>query len=100
MNQNERMIKLCTASAEVLERVDRVLDGREAAHGADDINLKTITLKEAAERLGVSRPTVYRLVRKGEIKTALIAGLERVRLASLVEYATRPVDRRLAAVGC
>ena len=92
MNQNERMIKIATASPSVLDRVDRVLEGRAETQAAE-ANVKTITLTNAAERLGVSRPTIYRLVKAGEIETSLIGGLERVRLQSLLDYATRPVTR-------
>ena len=94
METNERFIKLAKASPTVLERVDRVLEGRaETASG--EVELRTLTLTDAATRLGVSRPTVYRLVQRGELATVLIGGLERIPLRALTAYATRPARRHV-----
>lgn len=88
MNDKDRFQKLLTASPEVLEKVDSVLEGR-AQPLSENINLMTLTLLEAAKRIGVSRPTIYRLVKRGELETVLIGGLERVRLESLINLATK-----------
>lgn len=94
MDTNERLIKLAKASPLVLERVDRALEGREETE-PDKIALRTVTLTDAATRLGVSRPTIYRLVQRGELTTVLIGGLERIPLRALVAYATRPTRRHI-----
>lgn len=44
-----------------------------------------LTLTEAAELLGVSRSTVYRLVRQGTLRTVHIGVLHRVPRTALVE---------------
>ena len=92
MDVNARLAKLLKASPTTLEKIDALLDGRAHADAAE-IDLRTITLKEAATRLGVSRPTVYRLIRSRALETVLIGGYERVPLRSLVAYATRTTRR-------
>lgn len=98
MDLNERLIKIAKATPTTLEQIDLILEGRSVPPASNDVDLRTITLKDAALRLGVSRPTVYRLVRSGDLETVLIGGLERIRLRSLVSYATRPVRRARASV--
>ena len=92
MGTDERLSKLLKASPTTLEKIDAILDGR-ARPDAADIDLRTITLKEAAIRLGVSRPTVYRLIRSRALETVLIGGYDRIPLRSLVAYATRSASR-------
>jgi excisionase family DNA binding protein len=48
-------------------------------------NEEWVTMTEASERLGVSRPKISRLARKGVIKTKLNPLDGRVRLVNLVE---------------
>lgn len=91
MDTNERLIKIAQASPSTLEQIDNVLEGRPASSG--DIDLRTLNFKEAAKRLGISRPTVYRLVKDHLIETVLIGGLERIPMRNLVAYATRPARR-------
>ena len=88
MGTDERLAKLLKASPTTLEKIDAILDGRAHTDVAE-IDLRTITLKDAATRLGVSRPTVYRLIRNRALETVLIGGYERVPLRSLIAYATR-----------
>jgi len=88
METNERFRRIASASSSTLERIDQILEGQED-------NLRTITLKDAAKRLGVSRPTVYRMVRDGALTTVLIGGLERIPVRALVDYATRPARPRV-----
>jgi len=94
-NQNmaidEVFRKLACATPDQVSQVSRILDG--SAIGAAEPNLKTLTIKEAAERLGVSRPTMYRVVRDREVESVRICGTDRVRLESLIAYATRPSSR-------
>ena len=91
MEATTRMHKILEAPAATLEQVDAILEGRATL--VDDAGLKTVTLKEAANRLGVSRPTVYRIVKSGDLDTVLIGGLERIPVRALTAYATRSVRR-------
>ena len=92
MRTEERLAKLLKASPTTLKKIDAILDGQTHADAAE-IDLRTITIQEAATRLGVSRPTVYRLIRSRAIKTVHIGSRERVPLSSLIAYATRPARK-------
>lgn len=86
MTTNERMMKICAADPALLARVDAVLNGTNTRAPKEDPDVRTCTLTEAARRIGVSRPTVYRLIRKGVIRTIPLCGVSRVVLQSLFDY--------------
>jgi excisionase family DNA binding protein len=50
-----------------------------------------LTVEEAAERLGISRTTTFRLVRTGEIESVRIGRLRRIHVDAVNAYATRLV---------
>lgn len=52
-----------------------------------DEDLRLVTSTEAAKRLNVSRPTVYRMVKRGRIETVTLDGVRRIRLQSLIDFA-------------
>ena len=88
MNVNERLLKMATASADVLARVDHVLLGTDGGTiGKQDEDTRLITITEAARRLNLSRPTVYRLTKLGRLDVVPLEGVNRVRLQSVVDYA-------------
>lgn len=91
MNATERMKKILAAPAATLKQVDAILEGRATLGDGDD--LRTITFQEAADRLNVSRPTIYRIINSGQLETVLIGGLERIPVRALTAYATRRVRR-------
>lgn len=86
MSTNERLLKLATADATTLARVDAVLNHTDGNTNKHDSDTRTVTYTEAAKRLGVSRPTVYRLVRAGRLRTVKLCGVNRVVLASLTDF--------------
>ena len=47
--------------------------------------------QELAERLGVSRPTIYRLARAGRLRTVKLCGVNRVVLSSLSDFVSEGV---------
>ena len=47
-----------------------------------------LTVKEAADRLGIGRTLMYSLIRTGEVRSVHIGRLHRVRLADLETYIT------------
>ena len=53
-----------------------------------------ITVDEAAERLGVSRSTMYRLIADGEIPVVKLRDLTRVRESDLVDYVATQSAKR------
>ena len=85
MDYNQRLIKLATADSKTLERIDSILEGGD--HTFQDEDLRTVTLTSAAQRLNVSRVTIYRLCKAGKIQRVALNGVSRIRLQSLIAYA-------------
>ena len=90
MSATERMQKLLTASPTMLAKIDKVLDGEDTSPKPEP-DTRTITFTQAAKRLGVSRPTVYRLTRAGRLRTVKLCGVNRVVLSSLTDFVNEGV---------
>ena len=60
-------------------------DGRKPGKVDDDLRLVTYT--EAAKRLNLSRPTVYRLAKAGRLDVVPLDGVNRIRLKSVIDFA-------------
>ena len=75
MNERERMMKLLAANPATLAKVDAVLDGTDFKPGKADDDCRLITHTEAARRLNLSRPTVYRLARAGRLAVVPLDGI-------------------------
>ena len=52
-----------------------------------------ITVREAAERLGLGRSLTYEFIRKGELASIKIGGARRVAVADLEEFVVRLRER-------
>lgn len=88
MTTNERLLKIATANSETLARVDAVLNGTDGGTIAKrEEDTRLITYTEAAKRLNLSRPTIYKLVKMGRLATVPIDGVRRIRLQSVFDYA-------------
>ena len=90
MTVSERMQKLLTANPTMLAKIDKVLDGEDATTKPEP-DTRTITFTQAAKRLGISRPTVYRLTRIGRLRTVKLCGVNRVVLSSLTDFVNEGV---------
>ncbi len=88
LSVNERMLKIATANPAVLARVDAVLCGDTTAQKPEAC-LRLITYTEAAKRMGVSRPTVYRLAKAGRLEIVPLNGVNRIRLQSVVDCVSK-----------
>ena len=86
MTDKERMLRLATADAATLARVDEVLAGTSANAGSSRRTLELLTMTEAARRMNLSRVTVYRMVRKGVLQTVQLNGINRVKLQSMIDF--------------
>ena len=88
MTPNERLLKLATANHAMLASVDAVLNGTDDRMVRAEADCRLITYTEAAKRLNVSRPTVYRLVRAGRLEIVPLAGANRITMKSVIDLAT------------
>lgn len=87
MDNNERIIAFLRASEDQLKRIDEILEGGDRPSVKAEPETRLITQEEAARRLGISRTTVWRLIREGALLTVNQRGKKRVRLDSLLRYA-------------
>ena len=86
LNTNERLLKIATAIPAVLARVDAILDGSDTTPTPVEVDCRTVTFTEAAKRMGVSRPTIYRLARAGRLEIVPLNGVNRIKLQSVFDY--------------
>ena len=87
MRDNERMMKLLAATPQTLAKVDAVLNGTDGRSDKADDDCRLVTYTEAARRLYLSRPTVYRLIKLGRLEIVPLDGVNRVRLQSVIDFA-------------
>ena len=87
MTDKDRMLRVLNASPEMLRKIDDILMDRDKRCQSSDEDIRTLTFTEAAERLRVSRPTIYRLVKSSRLETVALEGSRRIRLQSLLDVA-------------
>ncbi len=80
-------MKVLAASPATLAKVDAVLNGTDGVTSKKEVDTRLVTFTEAAKRLNVSRPTVYRLTRLGRLDIVPLDGVNRIRLQSVFDYA-------------
>ena len=85
-------MKLLAANPATLAKVDAVLNGTDGKPDKADTDCRLVTFTEAAERLNLSRPTVYRLAKAGRLEVVPLDGVNRIRLRSVVDYITNPPE--------
>lgn len=56
-----------------------------------------LRVREAADRLGISRATTYSLIQKGELRTVHIGASRRIPAEALVEFVRRREEQEAAA---
>jgi excisionase family DNA binding protein len=65
MNVEHRFQKLLTATPDQLAKIDALLEGKSSA--PEQVDARLLTLTAAAERMGLSRQTVFRMTRDGRL---------------------------------
>lgn len=85
MSNEQRMMRLLTANPATLARVDAVLNGTDSKPTKDD-DVRLCTYTEAAKKLNLSRPTIYRLVQAGRLETVHLNGTRRIKLKSIAAF--------------
>lgn len=86
MSTNERLLKLATADAVTLARVDAVLNHTDNTSQAKDPDVRLLTYTETAKMMRLSRPTVYRLARAGKLRVVPLNGINRILYSSVIDY--------------
>ena len=81
------MMKLLAATPLTLAKVDAVLNGADGKPVKADDDCRLVTYTEAAKRLNLSRPTVYRLAKTGRLDVVPLDGVNRIRLKSIIDFA-------------
>ena len=85
---NERLAAILAANPKTLARIDAILDGEDSTSGEKhDADCRTVTFTDAARRMGVSRMTIYRLVKAGRLRVVPLLGVNRIALSSVEDYA-------------
>ena len=83
-NQNERLLKFLQASPETQAEIDRILEGKVAARVETTTGPLLYGMSAAAKFLGVSRATLWRMLKAGRLtKVDILPGSSRVRRADL-----------------
>lgn len=81
MDANERMLKLLQATPEMLAEIDAVLAGNKQPETTGPL---LMSMTAGCEYLGVSRTTLWRLIKKGRIETVeFMPGSHKVRRRDL-----------------
>jgi excisionase family DNA binding protein len=87
MSPDQRMMKILTADHATLARVDAVLEGKTVEKPNDPGDRRLLTQTQAAEILGCSRMTIFRMIRDGRLDAVEIRnGRLRISSAALTNF--------------
>ncbi len=90
MSDKDIMLKLITAPDAVKRKVADLLDGKIETPQVDAAqekeNKRLVTITEAAKLLGISRPTLYGLAKRGHLDIVPLNGVRRVSMRSINAY--------------
>ena len=83
-DSNERLMRILQASPEQLTAIDRVLEGKVEPVRPERRGPFLLKMGEAAHLLGVSRPTLWRMLEAGRLdRVEILPGTYRVRREQL-----------------
>ena len=94
LDANQRILKIATADTKTLARIDSILTGEDTSPVPVEKENRLLTYTDAGRRTGLSRPTIYRLVKSGRLDVVELNGVNRITLASLNSFISgeRPAD--------
>ena len=94
LDANQRILKIATADTKTLARIDSILTGEDTSPMPVEKENRLITFMDAGRRTGLSRPTIYRLVKAGRLDVVKLSGTSRITLQSVNDFiaGTRPAD--------
>jgi excisionase family DNA binding protein len=85
-----RFQKLLTAGKEALEKIDAILEGTAKNDNQLPTDRRLLNMTEAAEVLHLSRPTIWRMCRDGELEFIEIReGTRRVPSQAITDFLNR-----------
>lgn len=88
MGDKDLMLKMLTATPRQVEAIKAILDGKNAPDGGGE-ERRLVHLTQTARMLGISRPTVSRLIEAGALETVRLCGVRRVTMRSINAYLAR-----------
>ena len=92
LTTEQRMTMLLAATPDTLRRVDRVLTGEPTEGATEPTDRRLLSIRQAADALGISRTSIWRLLRDGRLPTVEIRpGSRRVPSQAVTEFARRGV---------
>ena len=86
MLMEERVAKIFHATEDVLDKVDAILEGRDAQGCSLSGNVRLLTITEAARLLGIRYSRIYRIIGDGLLDVVDATGRRMVRESSVIEY--------------
>jgi excisionase family DNA binding protein len=80
INPNERLLRFLQATPEQQQAIDRIFEGKMEAPRPAPTGPLLMMMGDAAELLGVSRATVWRMIKMGKLdRVEILPGTFRVR---------------------
>jgi len=87
-NQNDRLLKFLQAPPEIQTEIDRILEGKIAARVETNTGPLLYGMTAAAKFIGVSRATLWRICRTGQLqKIEILPGSFRIRRSDIEAFA-------------
>lgn len=100
MDTNGRFARIATATPEILERIDAILEGKEPFKEPQKPNSRLLTVAEACRELNMKYPTFHRAMQAGCFDVVTATGKALIRESSVHEFAAglrHPSQEGLAA---
>lgn len=96
---NDRLLRLMSSTHEQLEAIDRILEGKAEMPSPAPSGPLLLMMGDGAKLLGVSRATVWRMIKIGKLeKVEILPGTFRVRRADIEDLAIgHHVDQKESA---
>ena len=94
MTDNERMVRVATATPAEKAKIDAIFNHQDADERKPEADCTLATYTQVARKLKLSRPSIYRLCKMGRLEVVPICGVNRIRMQSVLDLidGKRPID--------